>query len=84
MLEVTQTRLNKFCKILEWTLFLGLCIAAIFVANCVWKEYRTFGSNFKKSKAKVSDAPTIGEFQNIIDYMTHISHGLEPRYLEKG
>ena len=79
MLEVTQTRLNNFCKILEWTLLFGLCIAAIFVANEVWEEYRSFGSNFKKSKDKVFDAPTICEFQNIIDYMIHISHGLESR-----
>ena len=69
MLEVSQTRLNRFWKILEWTLFLGLCVSAIFVAKEVWKEYRTFGSNFKKSKEKVSDAPTIGEFQNIIQYI---------------
>ena len=60
MLEVTQERLDKLYKLLEWSLFLGLCITAIFVAKDVWKEYKSFDSNYKKSKENIMEAPTIG------------------------
>ena len=60
MLEVTQERLDKLYKLLEWSLFVGLCITAIFVAKDVWKEYKSFDSNYKKSKENIMEAPTIG------------------------
>ena len=73
MLEkVTQDRLDKLYKLLEWALFLGLCITAIVFTKEVWKEYESFDSNYKKSEEKISKAPTICEFLIIIAYELYL------------
>ena len=60
MLDITQSKvLDKFCKIVEWTVFIGLCIASYFVTIGVWEQYKSYDSNFKRSKEPTSDGLTI-------------------------
>ena len=59
MTDLIKKRLEKFIKIVEWAIFLGLCTVSYFVIIGVWKQYQSYDSNFKKSKEPGSDAPTL-------------------------
>ena len=51
--------LDSFCKIVEWTIFIGLAIASFYVTREVWDQYSSYDSNFKRSKEPVADGPTM-------------------------
>ena len=51
--------LDIFFKILEWALFLALCVVSILFLKEVWHKYETYDSNFKMSTKMVSSAPTL-------------------------
>ena len=54
-----ESRLEKYFKIVEWGIFLGLCIASYFVIIGVWEQYSSLDSNLKRSTEIISDAPTM-------------------------
>ena len=54
-----ECRLDILLKILEWTIFLGLCISSYFVTSEVWEKYQSYDSNFKRSMEPVTDGPTM-------------------------
>ena len=61
MSDITQSisKVDKFFKFVEWTVFIGLCIASYFVTIGVWEQYKSYDSNFKRSKEPVSDGLTM-------------------------
>ena len=59
MFGLIKKRLEKFVKIVEWAIFLGLCTGPFFVIIGVWEQYQSYGSNFKRSKEPGADAPTL-------------------------
>ena len=54
-----EKRLEKFFKIVEWAIFLGLCAASYFVVIGVWEQYQSLDSNLKRSTELISGAPTM-------------------------
>ena len=59
MFTLTQNRLEKFIKIVEWVIFFVLCIVSYFVTIGVWEQYQTYDSSFKKSEEPVFDGLTM-------------------------
>ena len=59
MFALLNSRLEKFLKIVEWAIFLGLCTASYFVIIGVWEQYQSIDSSFKRSIEPVSDTPTM-------------------------
>ena len=59
MLTSKEGMVDKFFKILEWALFLALCIVSILFLKEVWHKYETYDSNFKTSTEMVASAPTL-------------------------
>ena len=54
-----ECRVDILIKILEWTIFLGLCISSYFVTSEVGEKYLSYDSNFKRSMEPVTDGPTM-------------------------
>ena len=59
MSDLLESRLKKFFKIVEWTIFLGLCMVSYFAIIKVWEQYQSYDSNFKRSTKSGSDVPTV-------------------------
>ena len=59
MLTSKVGKVDTFFRILEWTLFLALCIVSILFLKEVWHKYETYDSNVKTSTKMVKSAPTL-------------------------
>ena len=51
--------LDSFCKLVEWTIFIGLAASSFYLTREVWDQYLSYDTNFKRSKEPVSDGPTM-------------------------
>ena len=59
MVELIERRINIFFKILEWIVLLGLWITSMYLVKGVWVKYTSYDSNFKVSREKPTNGPTI-------------------------
>ena len=59
MVAILERRLEIFFKVVEWTIFLGLCTASYFPITGVWEQYQSYDTSFKTSKQTVFDVPTL-------------------------
>ena len=59
MLTSKEGKVDTFFRILEWTLFLALCIVSNLFLKEVWHKYETYDSNVKTSSKMVKSAPTL-------------------------
>ena len=54
-----EKRHDIFFKLLEWALFLGLCFTSFSFLKDVWDKYEAKDTNFKVSREKPMNGPTI-------------------------
>ena len=59
MVECTKRWVDIFFKILEWIVFLGLCITSMCLVKGVWVKYTSYDTNFKASREKPTNGPTV-------------------------
>ena len=51
--------LVKVVKVIEWLVFIGLCISSIMFSHQVWKQYESYDSSYKISVGNASESPTL-------------------------
>ena len=51
--------LVKVVKVIEWLVFIGLCISSVMFSHQVWKQYESYDSSYKISVGNASESPTL-------------------------
>ena len=52
-------KLETLFNILDWALFLGLCIAAIIFSTGVWEHFTSQKKSFSQYEQTITDQPTV-------------------------